>query len=156
MTQENKLDLTKRAAFAAFLVRTKGDSMQAGELTFPDNPLHAMMAAVEWNPSMDPVVQQEVERLKREGSDLPTKVDLQRQLWERMELLYGDDYLKAAKLLAELSGYIEKPAAVQVNQQNKVVIPKMINAPNFSMEEWQKQAEKQQKASLENADSFKQ
>ncbi|AKJ71364.1 hypothetical protein RU58_00039 [Achromobacter phage phiAxp-1] len=146
------LDQSLRAAFAAHFVRT-ADYMEAGALTYPDDGELAMMAAVQWQ--MDDWVKAEVERLKAEGRDLPTKVDLQRQLWGKMDTLQGDDYLKAAKLFAEIAGFIEKPAAVQVNNQTKIVAPRMIHAPNFNMDEWQAQAAKQQKDSLEYADSLK-
>ncbi|WNO48716.1 hypothetical protein [Achromobacter phage nyashin_LB6] len=146
------LDQSLRAAFAAHFVRT-GDYMESGALTYPDDGELAMMAAVQWQ--MDDWVKAEVERLRGEGLDLPTKVDLQRKLWGKMDTLCGDDYLKAVKLFAEIAGFIEKPAAVQVNNQTKIVAPRMIHAPNFSMDEWQAQVSKQQKDSLEHADSVK-
>lgn len=147
-----QLDLSLRAAFAAHFVRT-GDYMEAGALTYPDDGELAMMAAVQWQ--MDGWVKAEIARLKVEGADLPSKIELQRQLWGKMSGLYGDDYLKAAKLFAEIAGFIEKPAAVQVNNQTKIVAPRMISAPNFSMDEWQSQVAKQQKDSLNHADSVK-
>lgn len=151
MTEQEKPDLTKRAAYAAFLVRAKGDYHKAGELLYPDSDYLAMRCAVEWQ--FDDTVKAEYERLLKEGEDLPNKVDLQRNLWAKMDGMQGDDYLKAAKLYAEISGFIEKPAPVQVNNKNTVVIPKMIHAPNFSPEEWQAQAAQQQKESLQNADT---
>lgn len=151
MTEQEKPDLAKRAAYAAFLVRVKGDHHEAGILTYPDDEYLAMRCAVEWR--FDDFVIAEYERLLKEGQDLPGKIDLQRSLWDKLQGMQGDDYLKAAKLYAEISGFIEKPAAVQVNNTNKVVIPKMIQAPNFTPDEWQAQAAKQQKESLQNADT---
>jgi hypothetical protein len=114
----------QKVAFAS-LLRKEGDAFKAGLTLFPNNTNRALRIATEW--PNDAKVIAELDRLDADTDptkDLPTKVDLAKKVWDRLNKAVEDeDFVKLAKLYAEVNGYIEKPQnSTNVNiQQNRVM-----------------------------------
>lgn len=144
MTPEQETANKKR--YAEILIRTPDPFVAALEL-FPDNTTWSAWIAKHWpkNP--------EVIAFKKDlvgsgfGADeLPTKDDLSRAIWDKMNgPILPDDFAKLAKVYAEVNKMIEKPSTT-VSVTPQIIIPKVIEIPNFgSAEEWEAKVEKQQK-----------
>lgn len=144
MTPEQEKANKKK--FAEILIRTP-DPFQAALELFPDNTTWAAWIAKHW--PKDSEVIAEKDALKKSGfgsEELPTKTDLSRALWDRMNqpFVSTEDFTKAAKLYAEVNSFIEKtpPPSVTAN----IIIPKVIEIPNHGSDaNWEALAETQQR-----------
>lgn len=114
-----------KLAFAASLMRSPDDPFKAAlaVIDASRNAGPAMYAANYW--PFDPDVKAEVERLREEKGELaflPTKADLARSLWEKAhgERTSNDDFVKIARLYAEILDFIPKQSKVAIDAKNSV------------------------------------
>lgn len=149
----------EKAAYAALLLRER-DPFKAALSLFPDNTNRALWVANHW--PNDAEVKEEQARLIGEdegASFLPSKVELARDIWQRMQgttLPSGvtipptpEEYAKLAKLYADVRGFIEKP---QTNVNVTTNVQRVVEVPVFQSEnEWEAAAAKQQRELLNNA-----
>lgn len=121
-------DLDYKKRFAELLLKTPGDPFPCANAIFPGNIQRAMHAAMNW--PADPEVialMNDMQGEEGEMSFLPTKADLGRLVWDMAKntSLDVDDRIKAAKLYAEIRGFVEKAPTgpiVNVNQNRVMVI----------------------------------
>lgn len=143
-------DETKlKAAFAALLLRTPAEPFVAGLALFPNETARALWVATHW--MNDDIVKAEMKRLRNAGADLddlPNEADLLRTVWEMTQRGMLDDRVKAAKLYADIRGYISKGPAVAVNVSNNRV---MVIRDQGTNEEWEAKVAKQQANLLDAA-----
>lgn len=149
----------EKAAYAALLLKER-DPFKAALQLFPDNTNRALWVANHW--PIDAEVKAEQERLMGEddgSSFLPSKAELARDIWQRMQgttLANGvtipptpEEYAKLAKLYADVRGFIEKP---QTNVNVNNITQRVVEVPVFQSEsEWENAAARQQRELLENA-----
>ncbi len=149
----------EKAAYAALLLKER-DPFKAALQLFPDNTNRALWVANHW--PIDAEVKAEQERLMGEddgSSFLPSKAELARDIWQRMQgttLANGvtipptpEEYAKLAKLYADVRGFIEKP---QTNVNVTTNVQRVVEVPVFQSEsEWENAAARQQRELLENA-----
>lgn len=106
--------------FASFLQKLC-DPYKAAYKLFPNDNKTALRVAHEW-PNDRTVVDYLNEKALSLPDDegLPTKADLARSVWDRMSErgIEDADFVKLAKLYGEVRGFIEKPAASNVNVTN--------------------------------------
>jgi hypothetical protein len=146
----------EKAAFAVGLLKQPNDPFKVALSLFPDNTNRALWVAHNW--PHDAEVKAEQERLANEdgGDFLPSKADLARAIWQKMEgttnsegrviVPTTEDYAKLAKLYAEVRGFIEKPGT---GPQVNVIVPRAIEVPTHgSNEAWEAAAEIQQRELL--------
>lgn len=146
MTRDEETEAKRR--YAQALIRTPDPLAAALEL-WPEDTKTAAWIASQW--SKHPDVIAEKEKLKAEGEGkkgLADKTDLSRAIWDRMTgPCLSEDYVKLAKLYAEINGMIEKPAPPNVTAN--IIIPKVIEMPNNGTDaEWEAKTERQQKELL--------
>jgi hypothetical protein len=138
-----------KTAFAIELLKNPADAFKAALQVFPDDTGLALRAAHTW--PKDPFVLAEQVRITEdegEAAFLPSKAELCRDIWARMKKDYisSEDYVKLAKLYAEVRSFIEKPNT-NVNVAvvtNKVMVVKDLG----SNDEWEMKAERQQRELL--------
>lgn len=157
MTEQNESE--EKAAYAALLLKER-DPFKAALQLFPDNTNRALWVANHW--PIDTEVKAEQVRLMGEddgSSFLPSKAELARDIWQRMQgttLASGvtipptpEEYAKLAKLYADVRGFIEKP---QTNVNVTTNVQRVVEMPVFQDEDaWEAAAAKQQRESLQNA-----
>lgn len=142
-----------KAKFARLLLKEPGDPFAVALKVFPNDTKHALWVANNW--PADPEVtdlQEKAEEDEGELAFLPTKGQLCRGIWDKMNDKYtdADTYAKLSKVYAEVRGFIEKPqVAVTTNVQN-VTNKVMIVRETGSDIEWERKLALQQ-ASLANA-----
>lgn len=140
----------RRKRFAYQLLRDPENVYKAGFAAYPegDGIAHAlaMEAATLW-PDDSEMIQLQAELIEKYGENhfLPSKSQLAREVFKTVQNgKTAADKTAAAKVYAEIMGFIEKPApAVQVNQNNitnKVMVVPM--AP--SNEDWEAKAQRAQ------------
>ncbi len=135
-----------KAEYAKLLLKIT-DPFKAALQLFPDNTSRALRVANEW-PTDPEVVAAQAAFLDEDGelSFLPTKADLARNIWDRMqnERICPDDYAKLGKLYADVRGFIEKPQS-NVNVNNNVTNNRvMVVRENGTDEDWAAKLRKQQ------------
>lgn len=140
----------EKRSYAALLIKER-EPFKAALLLFPEATNRALWVSNNW--PNDPEVVAEKERLLKEGAanaHLLSKTDLARDIHERMQVVTkADDYVKLAKLYAEVLGYIEKPQASVTVTNN---VPRVVEMPVFpTQDDWEAAAAKQQRESLANA-----
>lgn len=146
----------EKLAYASLLL-TERDPFKAALALFPNNTNRALWVAVNW--SKDQEVKAEQARLVDEESDsfVLSKRELLQDIEQRMKgTTYpngnvvpttADEYAKLAKLYADIRGFIDKPAAVNVN--TSVIVPRAIEVPTHGTnEQWEIAAETQQRELL--------
>ena len=106
------------------------------------------------NYKTDPEVIDERERILTERPELqleslPTKVDAAALAWDMAFRGPLEDRLKALRLYADIRGYIEKPAATNVN--TTVVNRVMKYKDHGNDEDWEAKARKQQAELIKDA-----
>lgn len=111
----------RKRQFAEFLSKLS-DPYKAAHRIFPEDTKLAIQAAREW-PTDRTVIDflNEKSLSKDDVDELPTKADLARCVWDRMNepMTENEDFVKMAKLYAEIRGFVEKPKdGAQVNVQN--------------------------------------
>lgn len=142
----------EKAAFAVLLLKTPNEPFKAAIALFPDNTPRALWVANHW--VADPEVLAAIEAIKADKGEmafLPTKAELAKDIWDRMQGKRPDgsivppspdDYAKLAKLYADIRNFIEKPAT---GPAVTVVIPRAIEVPTHGTDDqWELAAEKQQ------------
>lgn len=131
-------DLEHKRRFAELILKTPGDPFPSALAIFPDNIQRAMHAAMQW--PNDPEVLNILSELKGDVGEmgfLPTKADLGRLVWDMAnnKSIETEDRLKAAKLYAEIRGFVEKPAQgpnVVVNQNRVMIVESHGNDDEWS------------------------
>jgi hypothetical protein len=137
--------LALKPKFAAALLENPTNPFIAGQAVFPGDTARALFVSTHW--LNDPEVAKEKARLRSKGADLdvlPGKADLLRSIWERMTArgCLDEDFVKLAKLYAEVKSLIEKPnTAVNVNVNNNRV---MVIRDQGTDAEWESKVAKQQ------------
>ncbi|OHD25440.1 MAG: hypothetical protein A2Y38_12840 [Spirochaetes bacterium GWB1_59_5] len=136
-----------KTAFAAELLKTPTDPFKAALAVFGVDTGKALRAAHEW--FKDPFVIEECARLKSEGFEQFDKESLRDKLIQNLlaivegERSIADDRIKAAKVIGELKGLIEKPTTninTNVITANRVMVVK----DHGSADDWEKRLRKQQ------------
>lgn len=148
---------SEAAAFAALLLKTPTEPFKAAIAMFPDDTRRALWVANHWVSHPGVLAANEIIKEQQgEFAGLPDKVELSRKIWERMQGTVthdgrvippvADDFVKLAKLYAEVRSFISKPeAGPTVN----VIVPRAIEIPTHGTnEEWESAAEKQQRELL--------
>jgi len=120
-------DLEHKRRFAELILKSPADPFPSALVIYPDNVQRAMHAAMNW--PKDPEVLAIINELQGEQGEmgfLPSKADLGRLVWDMAKNpgLDVDDRIKAAKLYAEIRGFVEKaPVGPVVNiNQNRVMV----------------------------------
>lgn len=137
-----------KTAFAAELIRYPGDPFKAALAVFGTDTGKALRAAHEW--FKDSFVIKEIERLKAEGFETYDKEELRNKLIANLlqivenERSTPDDRIKAAKVIGEIRGLIEKP---QVSINNSIVSSNkiMIVKDHGDNESWENRLREQQR-----------
>ncbi|QBZ71722.1 putative terminase small subunit [Pseudomonas phage KP1] len=158
MTDQND-NPEEKAAFAALLLKER-DPFKAALRLFPDNTNRALWVANHW-PNDKEVKEEQARLMGVDGGSslLPSKTELARDIWDRMQGKANangvivpptaDEYAKLAKLYAEVMTFIEKP---QTNLNVNNYVQRVVEVPMFaSPEEWEKAASTQQTELLANA-----
>lgn len=144
------IDDKLKPQYAAFLAH-QPDPFSAAQMLLPDQIGLASWVAQNW--FHDPEVLEERDRIKKKIGEslLPDKTELLEKVWKMVETGFVEDKLKAAKLYAEIRGFITKeaPAVINNNITNKVIYQK----DHGTDDEWEKAAEAQQARSLNVATS---
>lgn len=142
--------------FARELLNYPENPFKAGLAVFGADTGKALKACTLW--VHDDFVIKEIAKLKEENpniGDLPTKEDFARAVIKRAEalpLLEVEDYVKLARLYADVMGYIEKPqTTINTNLiTNKVMVVK----DHGTDEAWERRLLEQQR-SLKDANATK-
>lgn len=159
MSEATVTESEEKAAYAALLLKER-DPFKAALQLFPDNTNRALWVANHW--PNDAEVKAEQERLigvDDGASFLPSKAELARDIWQRMQgttLPSGvvipptpEEYAKLAKLYADVRGFIEKP---QTNVNVTTNVQRVVEVPVFQDESsWEAAAARQQRELLNNA-----
>ena len=142
----------EKAAFAALLIKSpdKGPdgAFKIALGLFGSDTAKALKVSYQW--PTDPVVQAEITRLKSTGEDLqllPSKTELAQDIWNKMQVVYvnAEDYVKLAKLYAEVMVMIQKQAPAPT--ANIVVANKVMVVKDYGTnDQWEAAAERQQRA----------
>jgi hypothetical protein len=139
----------QKIQFAAELLRFPNESLRAAEAVLgkESDVTKRLKMSAEW-PNDPEVMEAQVALLEKYGPDyfLPTKIDLARAIYKRMEhaTVTHEDYVRFAKLYAEVRGFIDKGAVggggVTNIQQNVLIVRN-----TGTDEEWEKATQEQQK-----------
>lgn len=132
----------KKAKFAALLLKTPSEPFVAAMAVEPDNNGIALWIASHWIADDEVMAHQaKLRSMGEDLSDLPSKADLARTVWQLTQQGLFEDRIKAAKLYAEVRGFIDKTPPVAVNVNNNRV---MVIRDKGSNEEWENGVAKQQ------------
>lgn len=141
----------EKAAFAALLIRMPTEPFPAALQVIPNDTGRALKASFEW--PHDEFVIAEMKRLKEQSADidlLPNKAELCQKIWDKLNgtgYMTPEDFVKTAKLYAEVRGFIEKPSNAVTVQNN--FVQKVIEVANHgSDDQWEAAAAKQQQELL--------
>lgn len=140
--------------FAKILLKNPENPFEAALKIFPEDVNTALQIATEW--PADPLVinaTNDILEDEDELSFLPNKAKLARHIWGKLdgEYICNEDYVKLAKLYAEVLGFIEKPQT-NINANISAVSNRvMIVKESGSNDEWeQKLLQQQQKLQSES------
>jgi hypothetical protein len=139
----------EKQKFVKLWVKDPENPFAAALQLFPNNTPRALWVASNW--PVDPEaldIKNDIENGDDLDSLLAGKVELARDVWLRMKAArYDEDYVKLAKLYAEIRGFIEKANPNQNNTQ--IIAQKVIQVTNFgSNDDWEKAAVSQQRELL--------
>lgn len=148
----------EKQAFAMLSLQFPNEPFVAALKLFPTNTNRALWVATNW--PKDHIVKKHIAEILEEQGEfagLAGKADLARDIWQRMQGFVtesghviqpkAEDYVKLAKLYAEVRGFIEKPATNQTIITG--VAQKVIESPvHASDEDWEKAAAIQQQELL--------
>lgn len=122
-------DEAKRA-FALELIKNPNNPFQAALVVFPNDTGWCLRVMKDW--VADPVVKEEMKRLKAEANDdelafLPGRGALARALWDRMMPADGryvgnEDFNRFAKTYAEIMDFVPKTTKVDANVKTSSTI----------------------------------
>jgi len=149
MSEEQAL----KVEFARMLLKTPEEAFKIALLMFPNNNNRALRVAMEW-PTDEVVKAAQTELLNESGEDafLPTKAEFARELLDKMHAAWiaTEDYIKVAKLYADIRGFVQKPVQqTNIDLSNKVQNNVMIIKENGSDDEWEKGLREQQAALID-------
>lgn len=99
----------EKTQYVKFLLKNGGEAFKAALELYPVDTGRALYLATQF--ADDPYIKSEIERLKEENYELqflPTKIDLLKKVWNRLEnrMVDADDFCKLARLYSELQGYL--------------------------------------------------
>lgn len=148
----------EKQAFAMLSLQFPNEPFKAALQLFPTNTNRALWVATNW--PKDEIVKKYISDIvedQGEFAGLAGKGELARDIWQRMQgyitengvavVPCAEDYVKLAKLYAEVRGFIEKPSANQTIITG--VVPKVIESRVYaSDEDWEKAAAMQQQELL--------
>lgn len=138
--------------YAAFLLRGFSPFI-AGMQLFPNDPGMADTVSRQW--PEDPYVVACMTRAREDEAKknaLPTKHAQIKRIEEKLSgPIRFEDYLKAERLIAEMSGHIEKaaPPSITVNANQQVVERVMVVKDHGTDEQWEEKARAQQAKLIE-------
>lgn len=148
----------EKRAFAMLCIQFPNEPFKAALQLFPSNTNRALRVATEW--PKDSLVKETISQIYEqcgEFAGLAGKADLARDVWQRMQGIVLDDgtvirpnsedYVKLAKLYADIRGFIEKPStSVTVNN---AIAGNVIEVPVYDNDEdWEKDVQQQQQELL--------
>ena len=142
-------DEQERAAFAALILHkypARNDAFKAAIEVHPDNTPRALYLSQTVRD--DPAFLAELEAARGDASDedlLPTKAELARELWNKLKNtpMFPDDYVKVAKLYADIRGFIEKPS--EASKGGNVFVSGVMEVTNHGTDdEWEAKLKVQQ------------
>lgn len=136
-----------KAAFAAFLFKNPNDPFGAAKHVLGNSVGVTDVATMAHIFKTDPFVLSEMKRIaeaEQNEDTLPSKADLAREIWDWVTNSANEieDKIKAAKLYAEIRGYIDKPAAPNTNPD--IVPSVMVVREHGNSDEWEKKMREQQ------------
>lgn len=125
------LESELKAAFAAFLLETPDQPLEAALKLFPAEKDRGEACRVAFAWINDPEVIIEIERLKKDGcvnKRIPTKEEVIEQLWELVKdaRTSAKDRGLNARLIADMLNYIDKTGGVEESRR-------MPSAPIYKM-----------------------
>lgn len=140
----------EKKLFAIELLKTPNEPFVAALKLFPNNNNRALRIATEW--PRDSEVLEIIQGVKDGGKELdflPSKADLARKVWDKLEQPWhdADGFTKLGKLYADVLGFIPKAGGSNLNVQinnNKV----MVIRDQGTNEQWEEKAVKQQRELL--------
>jgi hypothetical protein len=141
--------LAKKEQFAELSLR-ETDAFKIGLAIYPNDTGRALRVATEWpNDPQVKALRQSFVDAEEDGETafLPTKADACRLAWNiaRDADKFTEDRLKALKLYGEMRGFIEKPAAVTVNNTQNVAMRVLVVKDYGTNDDWEKALRSQQK-----------
>lgn len=142
----SEAELKKEFARLTLSADNHADNFQAALRLFPTNTNRALRVANEW-PICNEVLEARAALIGELGEEatLPSKVTFTRTLYDRMSKCYTtDEFVKVAKLIADVQGFIEPPKTT-INNNNTVAVNRvMIVRENGSDQDWEQKLRKQQ------------
>lgn len=138
-----------KARFGALLLKTPNDAFGAALKLYPGDTSRCLIIARSW-PTDPIVVDAMTGKVEREGelAQLPDRVELAKKVWDRLNgEMEPEEFVKVAKLYAEIRGYIEKPG-VTVNNNTQVNNRVMVIKDLGTDAEWEAKSAKQQRELL--------
>lgn len=141
--------LARKEQFAELSLR-ESDPFKVALVIYPNDTGRALRIANEWpnDPQVKAIRQSFVEAEEDgETAFLPSKADACRLAWNiaRDAEKFTEDRLKALRLYGEMRGFIEKPAAVQVNNQTNVAMRVLVVKDYGTNDDWETALRQQQK-----------
>lgn len=141
--------LAKKEQFAELSLR-EPDAFKVALVIFPNDTGRALRIANEWpNDEQVKAFRQSFVDAEEDGETafLPTKAEACRLAWNiaRDAEKMTEDRLKALKLYGEMRGFIEKPAAVSVTQNNNVAMRVLVVKDYGTNDDWETALRQQQK-----------
>lgn len=141
--------LALKERFAELTLR-EPDAFKVALVLFPNDTGRALRIANEWpnDPQVKEIRQSFVDAEEDgETAFLPSKADACRLAWNiaRDADKFTEDRLKALRLYGEMRGYIEKPAAVTVNNNTNVAMRVLVVKDHGTNDEWEQKLRSQQK-----------
>lgn len=142
---DNELELKK--TFALELLKSPTEGFKIAAALFPENAGKALEIATRWPRDKD-VTAFMTEALDNLGEIhfLPTKGNLARSVWNMSQdaRLCVDDKLKAMRLYADIMGFVEKAAPVNINNNMLVQNRTMVVSDHGNDAQWEARLEQQQ------------
>jgi hypothetical protein len=140
-----------KPAYGRILARTPDPYLAALALVDGSIP-HALWVSNNWRNDAVVIEYKKLELAEIDKENQISKSDLTKRVLAIIDSNEAEhrDKVAAARLIAEMNGYIEKPAAPIVNNQvNTAPTYRVVAMPESqSMDEWEKAAQKQQMDSL--------
>lgn len=141
--------LAKKEQFAELSLR-EPDAFKVALVIYPNDTGRALRIANEWpNDEQVKAFRQSFVDAEEDGETafLPSKADACRLAWNiaRDADKMTEDRLKALKLYGEMRGFIEKPAAVAVTNNNNVAMRVLVVKDYGTNDDWEKALRQQQK-----------
>lgn len=128
-------------------METPDDPFKAALALYPDDTPTALRIAHEW-PKDRAVMSALRARIQDTDEEdyLPTKAELARKVWAKMDSgsIDADEFAKLARLYGEVRGFIEKPTTNINNNTQNLMQPVMVVKDNGTDDEWERKLAAQQ------------